>query len=115
MSENAIALYDPLWATIQQGCSVICCCAPIYKPLVPTLGLFTRLRSFSTRTFRKRSGGSSDPEMLVDKLPLDSLQVGATSWEQGSYHSDEHERTTVPHLSKYAGHGGHDVRVAESV
>lgn len=79
MSENAIALYDPLWATIQQGCSVICCCAPIYKPLIPALGLFSRLKSLSGRAFSRRNGYSS--EMQVDKLPLDSLQVDATSWE----------------------------------
>lgn len=79
MSENAIALYDPLWATIQQGCSVICCCAPIYKPLIPALGLFSRLKSLSGRAFSRRNGSSS--AMQVDKLPLGSLQVDATNWE----------------------------------
>lgn len=96
MSAMAIALYDPLWATIQQGCSVVCCCVPIYKPLIPTLGIFSRLRSFGSRTLGRRSGsgssGAQGEKLPLDslqeaKLPLDSLQVSATTWDQGQDHA----------------------------
>ncbi|KAJ8064944.1 hypothetical protein OCU04_007248 [Sclerotinia nivalis] len=53
MSSEKIELLDPIWAIIQQACSVICCCAPIYKPLLPEVGLLHRLRSFGSRTFGK--------------------------------------------------------------
>jgi hypothetical protein len=91
MSKFEIALYDPLWATIQQGCSVVCCCVPIYKPLIPDLGLFSRIRSFGSRTFGRRSGSGSTGTREA-KLPLDSLQASATSWDQGpdnSYYPNE--------------------------
>ncbi|KAK4233749.1 hypothetical protein C8A03DRAFT_19227 [Achaetomium macrosporum] len=39
-----------LWAIVQSTCSVICCCAPIYKSILPKKGLFKRLKSFAFPT-----------------------------------------------------------------
>lgn len=95
MDKFEIAFYDPLWATIQQGCSVICCCVPIYKSLIPSLDLFSRIRSLGSRTFGRSSGsGSQSKEDDTGKLPLDSLQVSASSWDQTSVYR-AHE-TTYP-------------------
>lgn len=94
MSSYEIALYDPLWATVQQACGVVCCCAPVYRPLVPSLGLFSKIRSLSSLRLGRRSGASRSGEAAIEeaRLPLDSLQVGATTWDQGadgSYYSKE--------------------------
>jgi hypothetical protein len=45
-----------LWAIVQSTCSVICCCAPIYKSILPKWGLFKRLKAF---TFPSTTGSSS--------------------------------------------------------
>jgi len=55
MSTEKVELLDPIWATVQQTCSVICCCAPLYKSLIPELGLFAKLRSLSNRTLGRGS------------------------------------------------------------
>lgn len=34
-----------LWTIVQQACSIICCCAPIYKSILPSGDIFSRLAS----------------------------------------------------------------------
>lgn len=83
MSENEIPLYDTLWATIQQSCSVVCCCAPIYKSLVPSMDLYSRVKSFASRIFGRCSGSRFQlKEEDKEQLPLDSFQANASSWDQ---------------------------------
>ena len=59
-----------LWTIIQQACSILCCCAPIYKSLLPPLNLFSRLSSTNgswtrvvrtVRTKRSQSSKLSSP------------------------------------------------------
>ncbi|QKX54202.1 uncharacterized protein TRUGW13939_01287 [Talaromyces rugulosus] len=47
-SKSKVEVLDPIWATVQQTCSVICCCAPFYKPLIPEIGFFGKLQSLTS-------------------------------------------------------------------
>ncbi|KAK4184060.1 hypothetical protein QBC35DRAFT_466776 [Podospora australis] len=33
------------WAAVQSFATIVCCCAPVYKPLLPEIGVWTRLKS----------------------------------------------------------------------
>lgn len=65
-SKSKVEVLDPIWATVQQTCSVICCCAPFYKPLIPEIGFFAKLHSLTasvfsrSRTSRSRSNNAQD-------------------------------------------------------
>jgi hypothetical protein len=58
MKSEKVALLDPIWATVQQTCSVICCCAPLFKALVPktSTGLAYKIR---ISLFSRGSGSRS--------------------------------------------------------
>ncbi|TVY54167.1 Satratoxin biosynthesis SC1 cluster protein 4 [Lachnellula cervina] len=79
-TKSKVEVLDPIWATVQQTCSVICCCAPVYKPLIPELGFFAQMRSFTSSVFtrsRTRSRGSkagSHPPQ--GKMDTDPISVG---------------------------------------
>lgn len=61
-SKSKIELLDPIWATVQQTCSVICCCAPLYKPLFPEMGLLSSLHSLTSSVLGR---GSSNGGTVV--------------------------------------------------
>lgn len=61
-SKSKIELLDPIWATVQQTCSVICCCAPLYKPLFPDMGLLSSLHSLTSSVLGR---GSSNGGTVV--------------------------------------------------
>jgi hypothetical protein len=58
-SASKVELLDPIWATVQQTCSVICCCAPLYKPLFPDLGIFRSIHSLTSSVFGNKSGANN--------------------------------------------------------
>jgi len=100
-SNPDVEILDPIWALIQMTASVVCCCAPIYQPLFPERGFFTRMRSYGSHIFSKttrsgRSGvhspsdgtGASDSEALKQSaqwVQLDeySLRNKSLSHEHG--------------------------------
>ncbi|KAH8897381.1 hypothetical protein GQ53DRAFT_803361 [Thozetella sp. PMI_491] len=55
-----------LWAIVQMACSIICCCAPTYKPILPRGEFFSRLSESFSRLISSRRRGSSDTS---EKLP----------------------------------------------
>ncbi|KAF4637767.1 hypothetical protein G7Y89_g311 [Cudoniella acicularis] len=75
-------LLDPIWATVQQTCSVICCCAPVYKPLIPEIDFLHTLRSFSSRTFGRSTKSGAQP-------PSDEMGTGPISVSKIWKHSDD--------------------------
>ncbi|KAI1775123.1 hypothetical protein F4818DRAFT_441946 [Hypoxylon cercidicola] len=51
-----------LWSNVQAGVGIVCCCAPVYKPILPAPGFWGRLGSkvsFSSLRQRKSPWGSS--------------------------------------------------------
>ncbi|KAF3067104.1 hypothetical protein GL218_08768 [Daldinia childiae] len=54
-------ILDAIWATIQQACGVICCCAPMCRSLLPRLSLYERFRVLSTRVFSTRTQDHQRP------------------------------------------------------
>ncbi|GAP87027.2 putative integral membrane protein [Rosellinia necatrix] len=49
-----------LWSNVQAVVSLICCCAPVYKPILPAAGFWTRLMSkVSMASLRQRSSHSN--------------------------------------------------------
>lgn len=56
---------SPLWDVIQMATSIICCCAPVYKPLILELGIVKALRS----TFGSSGGGSGSRSYSKSKPP----------------------------------------------
>lgn len=48
---------------MQQGCSIICCCAPIYKSLFPSSAMFMRIQTSLTSWTRswRLSSRQTDP------------------------------------------------------
>ncbi|TVY94300.1 Satratoxin biosynthesis SC1 cluster protein [Lachnellula willkommii] len=79
-SKSKVEVLDPIWATVQQTCSVICCCAPVYKPLIPEVGFFAQMRSFTSSVFtrsRTRSRGSkAGTHPPSGKMDTDPISVG---------------------------------------
>lgn len=84
MSTETLAFLDPIWATVQQACSVICCCAPVYKPLLPEIGIYRRLRSFSYRMSGKAAAESESniqptgPHAI--DMPKDKIWNHSSEW-----------------------------------
>ncbi|KAI6085899.1 hypothetical protein F4821DRAFT_239858 [Hypoxylon rubiginosum] len=92
---EAYAANDPThmiigaWAIAQMACSIICCCAPTYKPMLPTEGFFTPLVSRITNYSRssrpsrsqvyRSSHPSSSQERTASKLN-DSNQMVRQEW-----------------------------------
>ncbi|KAI1411310.1 hypothetical protein F5Y13DRAFT_191585 [Hypoxylon sp. FL1857] len=51
-----------LWSNVQAGVSIVCCCAPVYKPILPEPGFWGRLGSkvsFSSLRQKRSPWGSS--------------------------------------------------------
>ncbi|KAI1394962.1 hypothetical protein F4819DRAFT_479949 [Hypoxylon fuscum] len=77
---EAYAANDPThliigaWAIAQMACSIICCCAPTYKNVLPTDGFFIRLVSHitnysrSARSSRSRVYRSSNPSSSRERM-----------------------------------------------
>lgn len=34
-----------IWSNVQAGVGIVCCCAPVYKPILPTAGFWRRIGS----------------------------------------------------------------------
>jgi hypothetical protein len=45
-----------LWATLQMAAAIICCCAPVYKPIMPEQGPWKALRSWMSSTTLRTTG-----------------------------------------------------------
>jgi hypothetical protein len=51
-----------IWDVVQMATSIICCCAPVYRSVLPRIGLFAALRSTFGRSSRTRkTADSSSP------------------------------------------------------
>ncbi|KAI1657078.1 hypothetical protein F4813DRAFT_396621 [Daldinia decipiens] len=66
---------DAIWATIQQACGVICCCAPMCRSLLPRFSLYERLRILSTRVFSTRTEDHQRPSQTSN--PNEPPEKGA--------------------------------------
>ncbi|PHH61184.1 hypothetical protein CDD81_707 [Ophiocordyceps australis] len=100
MRDERIALLDPIWAVVQQSCAVICCSAPVYKPLMPDLGFLQTLSSFGSRSFGGRAGSRNKPasgEMRVSPAPTDSAKARKNPYDWVQL---EEHRTSEPSLSR---------------
>ncbi|TVY48033.1 Satratoxin biosynthesis SC1 cluster protein [Lachnellula occidentalis] len=102
MNAQKVELMDPIWAVVQQACSIICCCAPIYKPLLPQLGLWDKLLSFGSQTFgSRRSSGSrskSEAQASLNEAAKSDASVGRI-WKQNPTHwvqLDERSASSSP-------------------
>ncbi|KAI1123657.1 hypothetical protein F5Y10DRAFT_269873 [Nemania abortiva] len=54
-SNDAVYVFTlvALWSNVQAGVGMVCCCAPVYQPLLPSAGSWTRLaRKFSFPSLR---------------------------------------------------------------
>lgn len=98
LATDKVILLSPIWATVQQACSCICCCAPIYKPLVPQLGLLSKLRSFSNRTFGGSAKISGQDETLEKEASVRKVSREPKHWfelnerpSQGSSQGSSHD------------------------
>ncbi|TWU75375.1 hypothetical protein ED733_000825 [Metarhizium rileyi] len=60
-SGNYASLLDAVFGLSQQAISIICCCAPIYRALVPQLGFYHSIKSFSSRVFVRSKQQNSYP------------------------------------------------------
>lgn len=81
-TDTEAILRDPIWALVQQTCSVICCCAPIYKPLLPENGILQRLRSYSSQVFgRSRDTRGDSHNQEQHSINLSGLK-GSDQWVQ---------------------------------
>lgn len=86
-----------LWAVLQSVACIVCCCAPVYKPLLPARGVWgylsSKLRHFSsnrlstwslfTRSSRRRGSDSkpSDSQgFTIGNLTLDEYQQQGEAW-----------------------------------
>ncbi|KAI1495392.1 hypothetical protein F5X96DRAFT_683839 [Biscogniauxia mediterranea] len=63
-NDNTIYVFTmvALWSNVQAGVGIVCCCAPVYKPILPTAGFWGRLGSkisFSSLRQRESSQGRS--------------------------------------------------------
>jgi hypothetical protein len=47
-----------LWTVVQQACSIICCCAPVYKSLLPSMKFYQILKSSALSSWSKVVGSS---------------------------------------------------------
>jgi hypothetical protein len=47
--------HSVIWNLVQMATSLICCCAPIYRSIVPGLSFFGSLGSWVSQTFRSTS------------------------------------------------------------
>ncbi|GAP92218.1 putative integral membrane protein [Rosellinia necatrix] len=50
-----------LWATLQMAAAILCCCAPVYKPLLPDISAWRTLKSWVTRSTMRSTGSQSRP------------------------------------------------------
>lgn len=48
-----------LWNVVQMATSIICCCAPIYKSIMPETGLYSKLYSWASRSLTVGSKATS--------------------------------------------------------
>lgn len=94
MSAEKVALLGPIWATVQQACSVICCCAPVFKPLIPDFHLPQSLRSFGSRNFSWSIKPRTPPKVTEADLsttPVDEVWKRPRHWveldEMGAHES----------------------------
>ncbi|KAH8899039.1 hypothetical protein GQ53DRAFT_363370 [Thozetella sp. PMI_491] len=96
-----------LWAAVQSFVTLFCCCAPVYTPLLPNTGFWSRISSkFSTLRLRtisdyksqstgtdftrtnKESQKSDAPSVEHDSVPSTKESVPA---EQSDHTSDPHD------------------------
>ncbi|EED12108.1 conserved hypothetical protein [Talaromyces stipitatus ATCC 10500] len=77
VSKSKIEVLDPIWATVQQTCSVICCCAPFYKPLIPDFGVFRYISSVVSKSRSSKSGSNPHP---------DEMDINPFFWERNRKH-----------------------------
>ncbi|KAI2618097.1 hypothetical protein GGR54DRAFT_184289 [Hypoxylon sp. NC1633] len=68
------------WSIAQMASSIICCCAPTYKPILPSDGFFDRIasqaRSYSSWFLSPRSLRSKPPRPLMTESSKESAGMG---------------------------------------
>jgi hypothetical protein len=75
MKSEKVALLGPIWASVQQTCSVICCCAPIYRALFPKSGLIHKISvSFFSRSYVGRSHTADCNGQVAETFDSDGIK-----------------------------------------
>ncbi|KAI0890578.1 uncharacterized protein GGS22DRAFT_151278 [Annulohypoxylon maeteangense] len=98
-----------IWANIQMTAAIICCCAPVYKPILPETGFWNRLASrISISRLRSNRGSSRGSSTKSQRHKNDSQPEG---WAQLDESSMKGLAWPEPHLAEtYAlsdyGQGG---------
>ncbi|KAI0179683.1 hypothetical protein GGR52DRAFT_527986 [Hypoxylon sp. FL1284] len=78
-----------IWANVQMAAAIICCCAPVYKPILPESGFWIRLASkismsrmrsaessskqSSTRSQNRRNGDNAEGWAQLDESSMKGL------------------------------------------
>lgn len=106
-NKSKIELLDPIWATVQQTCSVICCCAPLYKPLFPETGLWGSIHSLTSSILGR---GSSNGGTVVgadenySQLPDYQKHAFGGAFAISTTKAKRTERDTVEETLKQQSH-----------
>lgn len=80
--KSKVELLDPIWAVVQQTCSVICCCAPVYKTIIPNFGVLQKLQSLTTYIFtRTRSSKSESLPVSNEGGASKEMSARRKSWK----------------------------------
>lgn len=93
---------DLIWTILQMATSIICCCAPIYKSLLPQMHIFETLRS----KLKGSSSTSSNPKEASQKqrretekwLRMDESSTRGLAWAEVETrsHSRSHSNRDCP-------------------
>ncbi|KAI0003533.1 hypothetical protein F4779DRAFT_601778 [Xylariaceae sp. FL0662B] len=76
-------LLSPIWDIVQMATSIICCCAPIYRSLLPDLGIIkmlgSKLGSYA-RSLSKNKTQESDTNGMVWAESNSGMSTGELGW-----------------------------------
>ncbi|KAL2258305.1 hypothetical protein VTK26DRAFT_8432 [Humicola hyalothermophila] len=78
---GAVNYMTGLWAIIQMACSIVCCCAPIYKPILPSKQFFQRIKSLVSTYGSDRDGttkGGSQSYPTANSATLDKMHASVS-------------------------------------
>jgi hypothetical protein len=102
--KSKVELLDPIWAVVQQTCSVICCCAPVYKTIMPNFGVFEKLQSLTTLIFsRTRSSKSASLPVSNENGASKEMSARRKSWK-GTGDWVQLDEVSLQHPNSSNGH-----------
>jgi len=86
--------------------SIICCCAPIYKSIIPEINMFSSFGSWASRTFNSKSSRSKFSDKSSDKYHKkpEGHNEQDPPWMQQKMSSEREQ--AFPEINLNPGHGG---------